>query len=351
MKTDPIIIAGHSFRLATPDDAHLPYLSFSIMEAILTCPKWGLIRYRDRKYFKASYRALALEAGSAMHEVFAALRLWQVLRLQKLPRHFKYHAERIFGPERAESCFHPKKDPRDEALGFCFEILNSGEFYDDPRDDIRTIANMEETTIRYVEEMMKVMDTNPIWIAGGPTEPVGIELAFDMVIDERLRYIGTIDGIVHRLRTDVFRNEENKTSSRIDSPFRDAFRVKFQPTGYTIPARLITGHPVEETKIIAIKVKQTRSHEDFQSFIEERSTDDQFEDFLRGLFFTQQLCDQYAGNFLDAPMFTHSCNRYFRACGFIDLCSASREDQQLMYSSMERTPYSPSERSILGDDR
>jgi len=348
-----ITIGSHTFRLSTADDQHLPYLSHSIMEAILTCPKWGLIRYRDRKYFKASYRALALEAGSAMHEVFAALRLWQILRLQKLPDHFKYHSERLFGVDRAEACFRAKKDHRDEAMSFCFEILNSGEFYDDPNDDIRTLANMEESTIRYVEEMMAIMETNPIWIQDrkDPTALVGVEIVFDMIIDESIRYIGTIDGIIDRIKSKTIRLEENKTSSRLDSPFRESFRVKFQPTGYTPAGRLLTGnHDIKETKVIAMKVKQTRSHEDFQTFVEERE-DENINDWVKTVEFTQSLVDQYDGRYLDAPMFTHSCNRYFRSCGFIDLCAASHEDQKLMYDAMERTPYSPSERAILGDDR
>src|SRR6478736_27640 len=185
------------FRLATDKDKHLPYYSFSIMEAILTCPKWGLIRYKDRKYFASNYRALALEAGSTMHEVFAAMRLWQMYRVQGLADHFNYHGIRIFGQPRLEASFWPKSNPRDEVLAFCFEILNSSEWYDDPKDSIRTIANMEETTIVYVDRMMEAMERNKIWVAdvNDPTAPVGIEYAFDMAVDDAVRYIGTLDGV------------------------------------------------------------------------------------------------------------------------------------------------------------
>lgn len=333
------------------EDFLLPYYSFSIMEAILTCPKWGLIRYKQRKYFKANYRALALEAGSAMHEVFAALRLWQLVRLQKLPDHFNHHAIRLFGQPRVEACFWPKPDPRDEALSFCFEILNSGEYYDDPNDKIRTMANMEETTIRYVDEMMSVMDRNEIWVADkdDPTAPVGIEYTFDMVVDDAIRYIGTIDGItIHHPRV-LTRLEENKTASRLDEAWREAFRVKFQPTGYTVAGRLLTGQDITENKIIGVKVKQTRSAEDFLTFVEHRD-EETFVSFYNTLMFTHRLAGEYADNPLDAPMFTHSCNRYFRPCGFIDLCVGSREDQEMMFESMERTKLSPSEQAILGKE-
>ena len=331
-------------------DSKLPYYSYSIMEAILTCPKWGLIRYKDRKYFKANYRALALEAGSAMHEVFAALRLWQVLRLQNLPDHFNHHGIRIFGQPRLEACYWPKPDPRDEALSFCFEILNSGEFYDDPNDRIRTMANMEDTTIRYVDEMMAVMDRNPIWISdvNDPTAPVGIEIAFDMVVDDAIRYIGTIDAITQHIENGV-RLEENKTASRLDEAWRESFRVKFQPTGYTIAGRLITAEPeITQSKIIGVKVKQTRSVEDYLTFVEHRD-EEHFDDFYRTLWYTHRLAMEYEGRSLQAPMFTHSCNRYFRPCGFVDLCSGSKADQEFMYEGMERTQLSPSEKAILGN--
>jgi len=331
------------------EDFRLPYYSFSIMEAILTCPKWGLIRYRDRKYFKSNYRALALEAGSAMHEVFGALRLWQLKRVQGLPDHFNHHGTRLYGKNRLDTCWWDKSDPRDEALSFCFEILNSGEYYDDPKDRIRTMAHMEETTIRYVDEMMKVMDRNSIWIADpkDPTAPVGIEYTFDMVVDNAIRYIGTIDGITIHTPRGVTRNEENKTASRLDEAWRESYRVKFQPTGYTIASRLLTGEEIIENKIIGIKVKQTRSSEDFLMFVEHRDVDT-WSDFYNTLLYTHKLALEYAGNNLNAPMFTHSCNRYFRPCGFIDLCCASQDDQQTMYDAMERTQLSPSERAILG---
>lgn len=347
MVTAPV--SEMTIRLTTPDDMHLPYYSHSIMEAIVTCPKWGLIRYRDRKYFKSRYRATALEAGSAMHEVFAALRLWQLRRRQHLPDHFAYHANRIFGIDRATACFWPKPDERDEALNFCFEILNSGDWYDDPTDKIRTLANMEETTIKYVHEQLQVMDRSRIWVEDikDPTKRVGIEITFDIVVDEIIRYIGTIDGVVVR-PDDHLRLEENKTANRIDEAYRESFRVKFQPTGYTVASRLLFDHPITENKILAIKVKQTRSVEDFVTFIEHRTPGRQFEDFHRTLLYTHQLAMLYGPDPLNAPMFTHSCNRYFRPCGFVDLCQASTEDQQMMYDAMETTPFSPSERAIHG---
>lgn len=355
-----LTIAGHAIRLADvqfndkhqriDEDAKLPYYSHSIMEAIQTCPKWGLIRYKQRKYYKSNFRALALEAGSAMHEVFAALRLWQLGRVQGHLDHMMFHGARLFGETRFNACFWPKSDPRDEALSLCFEILNSGEYYDDPGDGIRTMANMEETTIRYVDEQMTVMDRNSIWVAdpNDPTAPVGVEIVLDMVVDETIRFIGTIDGIVNNFTNKRIQNEENKTASRLDEAWRESFRVKFQPTGYMLLASLYIKQMITASKIIGIKIKQTRSHEDYLSFIEHRD-EHRIKKFFDALYFTHQLTMSYQDDALNAPMFTHSCNRYFRPCGFIDLCSAEAEDERLIYDSMETTPLSPSEAAIIGE--
>lgn len=333
-------------RMTTREDLHLPYYSHSIVEAIATCPKWGLIRYKQRKYFRSTFRAMALEAGSAMHDVFAALRLWQLLRLQNLPEHFAYHGKRLFGEDRFANTFFERADRQDEALAFCFEILNTTEYVDDPTDRIRTMANMEETTIRYVQDMLATAERNPIWVAGGPTDPVGIELPFDLVIDNEIRYIGTIDGIAQRA-DGTRRVEENKTASRLDEAWRNSFDVKAQPTGYMVAASLIAGgEPITSARVIGVKVKQTRSHEDMQTFVVERETD-HFNAWHRTLRFVHELALRYESTPLEAPEFTHSCNRYFRPCAFIPLCSSTMEDQIATFETMVETPLSPSEEAIL----
>lgn len=339
-------------RLTTKDDLHLPYYSHSIMTAINTCPKWGIIRYKKKLYFRQASRAMALEAGSAMHEAFAALRLWQLYRLQNLYEHFLFHGKRLFNtieePNRFENCIanFQKSDPRDEALNFLYEILNSGTFYDDPRDRIRTIGNMEETLVRYVDELWPTMKNNPIWVEDplDPTALVGIEIPFDMVIDNALRYIGTIDGICQR--PEQLRIEENKTASRLDEAWRNSFDVSAQPTGYMVAARALTGQSVDTSRVIGVKVKQTKSNEDMLVFSVDRS-ESQIASWYRTLLYTHRVATEFVDEPLLAPEFTHSCNRYFRSCAFTPLCSSDMDDQEAMLESMEPAPPSPSEERIL----
>jgi hypothetical protein len=297
---------------------------------------------------------MALEAGGALHEVFAAVRCWQLLRIQNLPDHFKYNAERLFGVDRFNSIWKEIPDnQRDELINFCFQILNSGEYYDDPSDTVRTLAHMEETIIRYVDDRLPSMQRNPIWVADSSdlTCPVGIEQVFDVIITFRgksLRYIGTIDGIVLIHDNAEFMVDENKTASRLDETWRRSFSVKSQPTGYIAVARMLTGLVGDSVRIIGCKVKQQRSSEDMLSFIEQKS-DAQIVDWAVSLFFAHELAERYKDEPLEAPKFTHSCSRYFRSCAFIDMCAAEPTDQRDIYDSLVEAELTPSQKAVQGD--
>src|SRR3990167_2390290 len=63
-------------------DLKLEPFSNSFLTAVNQCPTWGIIRYGKRRTYSETARALALEAGSVMHRVFATVRLWQLDRIQ-----------------------------------------------------------------------------------------------------------------------------------------------------------------------------------------------------------------------------------------------------------------------------
>lgn len=355
--TEPITTPVTDFseltiRYTRRDERHLPMFSHSIVEGILTCPVWGIIRYVKNLYYPINRRQLPLEAGSTMHEVFAAVRLWQLLRIQNLPDHFQHHGKRLFGADRLASSFKPILDnPRDELINFCYNILNSGDYYDDPDDTTRTLANMELTTIRYVDDRLPTMERNPIWVEdiNDPTKQVGIEIVFDVIVTvgkQEIRFIGTIDGITRPDFADGgFVLDENKTASRLDEAFRKSYMVKQQPTGYLAIAKLITGLDSDQFRILGVKVKQTRSAEDILIFLESR-TDMQIIDWARTLTFAKEIVDRYGDNPLTAPQFTHSCSRYFRPCAFIDLCGAEPEDRESILSKMVPAPLTPTQQAL-----
>ena len=91
-----------SLRAKLPNEKvdHLPAFDFTKLSAINTCPRWGLIRYDKGLTFNTVSRSMALEAGSACHEFFAAVRLYQLGYVQGFTQHMAHHGKVLFGEER-----------------------------------------------------------------------------------------------------------------------------------------------------------------------------------------------------------------------------------------------------------
>lgn len=51
------------------------------------------------------------------------------------------------------------------------------------------------------------------------------------------------------------------------------------------------------------------------------------DDWLRWLWHTIGVVHTYRNSVGAMPMYTHSCNRYFRACSFIPLCASDEEER------------------------
>ena len=66
-----------NMRMATEEDAHLPTYDNTKLVGINTCPTWGILRYSMHKRMPNVKREMALEAGTAGHEGFAAVRWYQ----------------------------------------------------------------------------------------------------------------------------------------------------------------------------------------------------------------------------------------------------------------------------------
>src|SRR5882762_10799523 len=75
-----------------------PY-SNSRLTSVNMCPTWGVVSAQKR--YPTSARSMALEYGALMHEVFAAIRIWQLHRRQRLHRHAESVALRLFGAAKS----------------------------------------------------------------------------------------------------------------------------------------------------------------------------------------------------------------------------------------------------------
>jgi hypothetical protein len=323
---------------------------------------WGVVRYGMKRTYQNNARALALEAGSTMHSVFAGIRLWQLAHIQKLPDHAMFHAQRIFGPEKLEvlmnkDIFNLKNDtdPREQLVEMSFDLIHMSGYYDDPKDNVRTLTNMESAAINYVDEYLPLMENWHVYVEDKriPSSTIGIELATDAILTysdgTSIRYIGTADAVLESLlRGGNDRGlyvGENKTASRLDDSWRMAFEMSHQVTGYNaiISARL--GRPVYQSKIFGLRL-QPGQQDTYESFEPQIRTPTMIQVWARWVYEGVKLYDRYGEDFEKAQRLTHSCNRYFRPCALLTFCADTPEGRISQMADMIEGDMSPSEQAI-----
>lgn len=345
-------------RIATEDDKKLPAYDHTYFSNLCQCPTWGLVRYGHHKTMSSGGRAMALEAGSASHDMFAAIRLLELLDAG-LEGHFFHHGRRIFGDERWPSIHDnvidgpggARRDGTTDRLNLVLTALHTSGFYDDPRDKRRTLTTIEESGIAYFDRWE--WGRRPVWVRNpdDPTSDVGIECAVEMVLSFvpfegetiEFRYTGRADGIHHRNRTNsALVVHENKTGSRIDDSWIEGMRMTHQITGYAVWCTTFTGEPCNRAMAIGMAIPLPKSY-DYGGIVFEPLNRDEHHvhAWFDWCLYCYQLDRRYRDNPLDAPRFTHSCNRYFRSCSFLPLCNSPREEQEVIFKEMEVDKWDP----------
>lgn len=345
-----------------------PY-SNSRLTALNMCPTWGVVSAQKR--YPMTSRSMALEAGALMHEVFAALRLWQLHRVQRLPRHAEAAAVRLFGRPKLVQNYHEQmfdsnrwrkcwdacekqQNDRESMMILAFEILHSGGWKDDPNDNIRTVANMEMASIVYIDEILPRVFNFPIYVAddGDPNCVVGIENVFDVVLtyddEKQFRFIGTLDGLTYDTAKGHAVLEDNKTASRLDAGWKASFELSHQVTGYLACAAALYGFDIYNARILGLKVKPSSRGEDVWPIYTSR-TGEQFQRWAFWFRHTAEVFERYKDDWEYAPRYTHSCNRYFRPCSLISFCGDTHEGRLEQWEEMITARMSPSESAVSED--
>lgn len=335
-------------RLATEEDMHIPGYDYTFLNNVNMCPVWGLIRYGLGKTYGTG-RAMALEAGKAAHEVFAAIRLLE-LASGKGHDHFHHHGTRLFGKDRFEDMRrHLQREPRaieddrEGWLNFALSALHSSGFYDDPRDRRRTIVSIEESCIAYFDRWQ--WGRWPVYVEddNDPTCVVGIELPVNIIISfggVKIRYTGRMDGF--HIHGDHYNVHENKTGARMDESWRAGLMLSHQLTGYCVAANLMFDKPVWRATVFGMAIPLPRTY-DMGGIVRDTYTRDQsrVHDWLKWVYETMLIVWRFESNPIDAPQHTHSCNRFFRACSFIEMCASPIEERQEFVDEMEFIPWDP----------
>jgi hypothetical protein len=351
--------------MATADDVHLETYDHTKLSAVNTCPTYGILRYQLHKQMPSEGRAMALEAGSAMHECFSFIRLVSLMQQHDARPAFQdalwdHQMMRLFGAERMvyinnalEMCI----DKIDVAKTGGLAVLETSGFYDDPRDKRRTLSNLEECLYAYVNRWRW---DHPVWMrdVDNPLSDVGIEIPFDLVVDisglpiipkahMEFRLTGRIDGIHYNTRNELSIHD-NKTASRLGDAWSNSFLLSHQITGYCIAAATFIQEPVNKAEVLGLAIPLPRTY-DLGGYVREvvPRYDYHYARWIDWLVHTIQLTRQYAGNPFDAPKYTHSCNRYFRPCSMIPFCDADDEEQHRIVNDMVDNEWSPLNKPIL----
>jgi hypothetical protein len=350
---------------------HLPAYDHTALSSINVCPTWGIIRYVEHLRMPGEGRAMALEAGSAGHEIFAACRWFQfdtrscLTVLSEIKRAQSDNLGiRLFGENRFEQMLATQSKTateRTNLMNFCLEALYSCGFYDDPYDKYRTVNNIAETGINWLDRYD--LDKNPLWIRDvhDSNTDIGIEIAFDIIVtieyeedeqhkdgvvdsipkQEIVRYCGKLDGL-HWDSKGSLRVEEDKTGNRLDDAWLAQWQMSHQITGYCVAASAFTDQQVLKAKIRGMKIPLGR---DIMAGVREESVSRNelmVNKWAVWLMHTISCIDEYKRDLLNIPQYTTSCSRYFRPCSFLPLCTCPTEEEKLeVLSEMTHDKWSP----------
>jgi len=347
-------------------DTTLPWVDYSTMSAINTCPRWGLINSWHGKHLNAGVdRVLPLEAGRAMHDVFACIRFFDLIHsigVGHKPDYDGVVLKRIF--DYATKLFATKEDPlrwqqafsyylssEDEitrCMQMCLNLLETSGYYDDPRDNRRTMSNLESAAINYIQRY-------PLgrFVPIMTDKLIGVEVPFDVTVhDSRdnplVRFIGRVDGVcVDTMRPNdkVPEVHENKTGSRIDTVWSNSFDTSNQVTGYCIALSCMLDLPIRNVVMwgLQIPVPKSSSYTDGIMRYPTTRNEASFHEWQTWVQHTLAVIDRYEADPVNAPMYTHSCNRYFRSCSLIPLCceSSAEQRQHIFDNEMTTARWSP----------
>lgn len=320
-------------------DSELPWFDHTRTAALLTCPRAGMLHYFENKVMDSERRELALECGDAMHKGFSACRL---LTINK--NLIDNEGLRIFG----NKVWNELSDKVSNPEQFILSALYSTGYEDDPEDRKRTLNNMEEALIYYYNNCEK--DAVLVINEDNNNTFVGIEHNVNFVVDftldtkeiKSLRFLGRADGI--HISNNGITVEENKTTSMsLSSSWLDQWETAHQLTGYIIDIGLKTGENINIAKVIGLQIPLPKLEFNGLRVIPVQRYPRQFDEWASWLAIAFEVYERYKNNVLKSPMFTHSCNNYFRTCQYLPMCAGDEDLFKYAYDNLELKVWHPHE--------
>lgn len=349
---------------------------FSMMNAINTCPMYGITRYVHNKVFTVNEREMALECGALCHNCFAiyrALSIYfrgckendeniQAIGIKHIGR-FIQETLMDVDEEKANEFCHELLEKAEEkttpvakyTIFSDFLIDNSG-YYDDPDDKKRTIDNIKASLLAYLSNFLELVIDEPVWIEDitNIDTKVGIEIPFDteVLIEfeangalnvQPIHFIGKLDGI-HIRKDGTLIVHENKTASRLDDSWVGQWYNSHQITGYCLAASYFTGLNCLQARVLGMQIPVPKySGYSYRTERVDRETH-YFEDWARWVLSVHKVIEEYKDYPEIAPKNTHACCKYYKQCAFTYLCvNSSQERKRIIEEDMIINEWNPLE--------
>lgn len=347
---------------------------FSLLNAVSTCPFYGIVRHIKNKVFNNTDRNLALECGELCHKCFAAYRAYSIYqRGEGLNKPvlceigFNYLVKLFQQNINFELDEDSIRQIIGEILVQCNEkttllakytlfsdwIIDNSGYYEDPDDKKRTIANIKDSLLNYCGNFINQVQTEPVWIENEEdvNSKIGIEIPFNYEVDityndnqvKTVHFIGRLDGLHYRLSdNDSLIVHENKTASRLDDSWSDQWFKSHQITGYCLAASYFTNNICLQARVLGMQIPQPKfSGVGYRTERVDRDTKS-FDDWARWVLHCTEIIDDYKDTPELAPMNTHACCKYYKACAFLPLCVDNAENRKrVIETEMVDSPWSP----------
>lgn len=328
-------------RLTTEADKHLPAFRFTQLNETATCPTLAALRFgyledvQDTKDDEDGPRSMALAAGKACHRVFAAVRLWGLRENHPV---LVREGIRLFGEEHFDKMNQAAmkflaEGELTQRRAFCLEALYTSGFYDDPNDRYRTMANLEQTCLGYIDQWdyEREVFMVPTKVGELTTYNAGIELSFDLVIEFddgwKARFVGTLDALHYAIGSKMeLMVHENKTGRYINDAWARGFQMSHQVTGYCAAATVLANRLVKQAAVFGSQIPMASARP-----VRVEPVEREVHHFSQWAQWFRWCADTFRAAVDDpivAPKFTHSCGRFFGECVFIPFCAGDNETKE-----------------------
>ena len=349
---------------------------FSTLNAISTCPFYGITRFIHNKVFSDASRNMALECGDLCHKCYAAYRALSIYYRGKKENKdtlmrigyknlYENFYETVNGELANEELDKVIEDLLHEAenkagmlakyLLFSDWIIDNSGYYEDPEDKKRTIENIKESLMAYCSNFLNIIEDEPVWIANENdiNTKIGIEIPFDVTVKityiangaehtQDVHFIGKLDGIHVRKFDNSLIVHENKTASRLDDSWIGQWYKSHQITGYCLAASYFTGQNCLQARVLGMQIPVPKYSG--YAFRTERVDRENayFSDWARWIISTIEVVEEYKDHPEKAPMNTHACCKYYKQCAFTYLCvNSSQERKRIIEEEMIEHEWSP----------